>query len=116
MPIKGEVWNVSLDPVQGHEQAKTRPCIVISNDQMNKKMGLSIVVPLSGSGYYIKSGKLSPIMVEIPAGEGGLNKNSYSLAFQVRAVSHLRFTQKLGVLSPTKLLAVVHSVQEIINF
>jgi len=116
MPIKGEVWDVRLDPVQGHEQSKTRPCIVISNDQMNTKMALSIIVPLTGTGWYTKSGKLSSAMVKVSAPEGGLNKDSYSMAFQVRAVSHSRFAQKRGALSPDKLLAVVRSVQEIINF
>lgn len=115
MPIKGEIWDVNLDPTMGHEQAKTRPCIVISNDQMNTKMGLSIVVPLTGTAWYTKSGKLSPAMVEIPAQEGGLDKDSYSMAFQVRTVSHSRLTRKRGMLSPAKLVAVVMSVQNIIN-
>ncbi len=116
MPIKGEVWDINLDPTQGHEQAKTRPCIVISNDQMNTKMALSIVVPLTGTGWYTTTGKLSPAMVEILAGDSGLSKNSYSMAFQLRTVSHSRFAQKRGALSPTKLLEVVRSVQDIINF
>jgi mRNA interferase MazF len=116
MPIKGEVWDVRLDPTQGHEQAKTRPCVVISNDQMNTKMNLSIVVPLTGKGRYTKSGNLSPAMVQIHAPEGGLDKDSYSMAYQVRTVSHSRFTRKRGALSPTKLSAIVHSVQDIINF
>ena len=116
MPIKGEIWDINLDPAQGHEQAKTRPCIVVSNDQMNTKMALSIVVPLTGTGWYTKAGKLSPAMVEILAGDGGLSKNSYSTAFQIRTVSHSRFTQKRGMLSSAKLLEVVRSVQDIINF
>jgi mRNA interferase MazF len=116
MPIKGEVWNVRLDPTQGHEQGKTRPCVVISNDQMNTKMHLSIVVPLTSKARYTKSGSLSPIMVHIYANDGGLDKDSYSMAFQVRTVSHSRFAQKRGVLSSPKLLEVVRSVQDIINF
>ncbi len=116
MPTKGEIWDINLDPAQGHEQAKTRPCIVISNDQMNTKMGLSIVVPLTGTGWYTKSGNLSPAMVEIPTAESGLSKNSYSIAFQVRTVSHSRFAHKRGTLNPAKLLEVIHSVQDIINF
>lgn len=116
MPAKGEVWAVNLDPAQGREQEKIRPCVVISNDRMNTKMGLSIVVPFTGTPWLTKSGRLSPAMVEVIPPEGGLTKHSYSMAFQVRTVSHTRFTTQLGVLSEAKLLAVVRSVQEIINY
>ncbi|MBX9572805.1 MAG: type II toxin-antitoxin system PemK/MazF family toxin [Candidatus Obscuribacterales bacterium] len=115
MPLKGEVWEVNLDPAQGHEQAKIRPCVVISNDLVNTKMGLSIVVPFTGTAWYTKSGKLSPAMVEILPPEGGLTKPSYSMAFQVRTVSHSRFTNKLGAISAAKLVDVVRSVQEIVD-
>jgi mRNA interferase MazF len=115
MPVKGEVWQISLDPAQGHEQAKSRPCIVISNDQMNTKMGLSIVVPLTGTGWYTRSGKLSPAMVKVLPPDGAVTKESYSMAFQVRTVSHTRFTKRLGVLSSAKLKEVVRSVQDIID-
>lgn len=116
MPLKGEVWDVDLDPPEGHEQAKVRPCVVISNDQMNTKMDLSLIVPFSGTGWYTKSGKLSPAMVAVSPPEGGLKKQSFSMAFQVRTVSHSRFARKRGALSAAKLTEIVRSVQDIINF
>ncbi len=72
MPLRGEVWEVDLNPVQGHEQAKLRQCVTISNDMMNTKMELSIVIPMTGTAWYSKSGKLSPAMVDILPPEGGL--------------------------------------------
>lgn len=116
MPLKGEVWEVNLDPAQGHEQAIIRPCVVISNDTVNTKMGLSIVVPLTGSPHYLRSGKLSPAMVEILPPGGGITKPSYSMAFQVRTVSHTRFRKKFGVLSAAETRSIVETVQEIINY
>jgi mRNA interferase MazF len=116
MPLKGEVWDVNLDPAQGHEQAKIRPCVVISNDQMNAKLGLSIVVPVTRTGWYTKSGRLSPAMIEIVPPEGGLKKTSFSMAHQVRTVSHARFAKKRGVLSRSKLIDIVRSVKDIIDF
>jgi mRNA-degrading endonuclease toxin of MazEF toxin-antitoxin module len=56
------------------------------------------------------------MMVEIVPPEGGLWKKSYSMAFQVRTVSHSRFVNKLGMLGQVNLLRVVRTVQEIINF
>jgi mRNA interferase MazF len=115
MPLKGEVWLVNLDPSQGHEQAKTRPCVVISNNLMNTKLGLSIIVPTTGSGWFTKTGNLSPAMVEISPPEGGLSKKSYTMAHQIRTVSHSRFAKKIGSLTEATLKAVVISVQEIIE-
>jgi mRNA interferase MazF len=114
-PIKGEIWLVNLMPIVGHEQDKARPCVVISNDQVNTKLEISIVVPLTGVPRYTQSGKLSPSMVEILPPEGGVTKTSYSLAHQVRTISHLRFKKKLGSLTASKLKEIVVSVQEVIE-
>jgi mRNA-degrading endonuclease toxin of MazEF toxin-antitoxin module len=88
----------------------------MSNDQMNTKMGLSVVVPLTGTGWYTKSGKLSPAMVAIAPPEGGLTKASFAMAYQVRTVSHVRFTKRIGALTVTKLDEVVKAVQDLIEF
>lgn len=41
----GVYW-VNLDPINGHEMAKTRPCVVVSPDQLNKHLQTVIVAPL----------------------------------------------------------------------
>ncbi len=115
MPLRGEVWTINLNPTQGHEQAKERPCVVLSNDVMNTRMGLSIIVPLTGTAHYLKSGRLSPAMVEILPPEGGCRKPSYSMAHQVRTVDHSRFTKQLGKLSQGTLDRIVYSVRQIIE-
>ena len=45
-----EVYLVRLDPTQGHEIRKTRPCVVISPDEMNRYIGTVIVAPLTTKG------------------------------------------------------------------
>lgn len=100
----------------GHEQAKIRPCVVVSNNQMNSKLGLSIVVPLTGKAWFTNTGRLSQDMVEIPLSEGGLSNKGYSIAFQVRTVSHLRFVRRRGILTEDRLQAIVQSVQKIIAY
>jgi mRNA interferase MazF len=42
----GVYW-VNLDPVQGHEIAKTRPAVVVSDDAMNRLMGTVVVCPVT---------------------------------------------------------------------
>jgi mRNA interferase MazF len=46
-PHQGEVWLVALDPTQGSEIRKTRPCLIVSPDEMNEHLATVIVVPLT---------------------------------------------------------------------
>jgi mRNA interferase MazF len=110
MPLRGEVWLIDLDPTKGHEQRKMRPCVIVSNDAMNRGRGLSIVIPFTSTPLILNSGKLSPLQIEIRPPEGGTNKLSYTLAYQVRTVDHSRFVKKLGALSDSKLAEVVHTL------
>jgi mRNA interferase MazF len=43
------VYWVNLDPIKGHEMAKTRPCVVVSPDQLNKHLQTVIVAPLTST-------------------------------------------------------------------
>jgi len=112
---RGEVWLVRLDPIEGHEQGKIRPCVILSSDFINHVLNLSTIVPFTGTPVLLKSGKLSPLMVAVDPPDGGLKKVSYSMAHQARSVSHARFIQKLGNLSDEKLAAIVNSVQDTIG-
>jgi mRNA interferase MazF len=46
-PQQDDVWLVSLDPTQGVEIQKTRPCLVISPDEMNKHLRTVIIAPMT---------------------------------------------------------------------
>lgn len=45
-----DVFLVALDPTIGHEMRKTRPCTVISPDEMNHHVGTVIVAPMTTKG------------------------------------------------------------------
>ncbi len=48
MALRGEIWEVDLDPRRGHEQAGVRPCLIVSTDGLNRsKFGTVIVCPLT---------------------------------------------------------------------
>ncbi len=95
---RGDVWLVNLDPSVGHEQAKKRPCIVISAGTFNQGPGeLAVILPLT-SQYRPLSW-----LVPIDPPEGGLSKRSYILCNQPRTVSFKRFSGNcLGVLKPER--------------
>jgi mRNA interferase MazF len=46
-PVRDEIWLVSLDPTQGSEMRKTRPCLVISPDEMNRHLRTILIAPMT---------------------------------------------------------------------
>src|ERR1700674_777890 len=96
-PFRGMVVEVSLDPVVGHEQGRSRPCVVVQNDVGNRFSSTTIVVPLTAASQ-IRT--VSPIYVRVKKGEGGATKDSYILCDQIRTVDQQRFRTVFGTLSP----------------
>ncbi len=94
--LRGAIVEVNLDPVIGHEQAKTRPCVVVQNDTSNAHSATTIVAPVTGVENIRK---LSPTHVVVHAGEGGLQKDSAVLCEQLRTVDERRFVRHWGVLT-----------------
>jgi mRNA interferase MazF len=45
-----DVFLVALDPTKGHEIKKTRPCLIISPDEMNTHIGTVIIAPMTSKG------------------------------------------------------------------
>ncbi|MFM7736982.1 MAG: type II toxin-antitoxin system PemK/MazF family toxin, partial [Alphaproteobacteria bacterium] len=48
-PGRGEVFLVELGPTRGREIRKTRPCVVVSPDELNAGLGTVIVAPLTSA-------------------------------------------------------------------
>ena len=85
VPARGHVWVADLDPTRGHEQAKTRPCIVVSDDRFNRSAsGLVVVVPLTSANRGI------PWHVQVVPGDGGVRQESWAMVDRVRTVSRDR--------------------------
>jgi mRNA interferase MazF len=93
---RGMILDVNLNPTIGHEQRKTRPCLVVQNDIGNANSSTTIVVPLT-SAENIK--RFYPVHVRIPAGHAGLAKESVALCNQIRTVDEVRFGKVYGKLS-----------------
>jgi mRNA interferase MazF len=102
-PFRGTVVEVTLDPVVGHEQGRSRPCVVVQNDVGNRFASTTIVVPLTDAAHIKKP---SPIYVLIRKGDGGLKKDSYALCDQIRVVDQLRFRSLYGTLAPATMATV----------
>ena len=82
-----EVYLVHVDPTQGHEIQKTRPCLVISPDEMNRHIGTVIVAPMSMRGR--------PYPSRVPVAFQG--RTGLIVLDQIRTVDKSRLVQLLGV-------------------
>jgi mRNA interferase MazF len=91
---RADIFWANLDHTVGTEIKKTRPVVVVSNDVINQRSRLVIVVPLSTNITH-----LSPSHVVIPQGEGGLSQDSKVLTEQIRAMDKRRLASKIGTLS-----------------
>ena len=77
VPSRGDIILLSLDPTLGHEQAGTRPAVVLSPDFYNKASGLCLVCPITNQvkGY--------PFEVLL---EGTRKTTGVALADQIRSI------------------------------
>lgn len=102
---RGEVHWADLTPRSGSEQTGRRPVIVISHDGFNQIPGWKsiIVAPISTSASQSKRG---PTVVVIPAGAGGLPRESLAVCHQVRSLDRAKLTKRIGTL-PAEVLRQV---------
>jgi len=52
---RGEIWLVSLDPAEGHEQKGRRPVLIISPDAFNQVTKVPVVLPITTSGNFART-------------------------------------------------------------
>jgi mRNA interferase MazF len=90
-PRRDEVWLVSLDPTQGSEIQKTRPCLVVSPNEANEYLRTVIIAPMTTTErpYPTRIG----ITFQSRRGQVALD--------QIRAVDRQRLVRKLGT-APAK--------------
>src|SRR4051812_37719726 len=85
---RGEVYFVNLDPVQGREQAGSRPVLVLSIDTINQSpLVITVVVGTKGANV-ARDYKTN---VRVPAAESGLPEETVFLCFQMRSLDPKRF-------------------------
>jgi mRNA interferase MazF len=100
------VYLVELDPTRGSKIRKTRPCVVISPDELNHQLRTAIVAPMTTAGHAYPfrpacrfSGKEGRVALD-----------------QLRTVDRERLRKRLGVLSPASLNAVFTTLGEMFAF
>lgn len=100
-PSRGEVWLVDLNPIRGHEQAGTRPGVVVSTDLFNRgPAGLVVLAPMTTRQRGV------PLHVAVEPPEGGVRQASFVQCENVRSVATERLIERWGSLSPPTMALV----------
>jgi len=95
-PRRGEIWFANLDPTVGHEQASTRPVLIISADGYdNIKTGLVVVIPMT------RQSKAYKFHVDVGPADTQLADPSTIMCDQIRTIS----TDRLMGSAPKSTLA-----------
>ena len=98
------IYFVNLDPTVGHEIKKTRPCLVISPDEMNRHLKTVIVAPLTTKSHDY------PSRVSLRF-EG---KQAWIVLDQIRTVDRVRLVKELGKLDLRHIRKVKDVVREML--
>ena len=101
-PQRGHVYLVSLDPTRGREIQKTRPCAVVSPDELNSHLSTVLVAPMTTGGH--------PYPFRIPC--RFQKQDGYVVLDQVRTVDRTRLVRRLGRLSSPTLSKALARLQE----
>ena len=105
-PHRGDVYRVQPDATIGHEIKKSRPAVVISNDDMNELAATVLVMPITSGRYdYYHWVKIKPP-------EGGLRTPSSIVTEQVRAIDKKRLRRRLGQVSERTMLKIESALRD----
>lgn len=102
MSSRGDVYLVQLDPTRGSEIRKTRPCLIVSPDELNDHLRTVIVAPMTTGGHAY------PWRVSCRF----QGRNGFVAVDQLRTVDVERLARRLGRLAPNALAAVLSVLEE----
>lgn len=101
-----DVYLVNLDPTVGSKIQKTRPCLIISPDEMNRHIRTVIVAPLTTAG------KEYPTRIAC----NFQKKKGQIVLDQIRTIDKTRLIKNMGTLDPETQLKVISILQRLFAF
>ena len=99
---RGDVHLVRLDPTRGSEIKKTRPCVVVSPDELNQQLRTAVVAPMTTTGHAY------PWRIRCRF----QRRSGFVALDQIRTVDHERLLKRLGELGSDALTEVLQGLQE----
>jgi len=99
-----EVYLVDLDPTQDHEIQKTRPCLVLSPNEMNHNISTIIVAPMTTKSHPY------PTRIEVHFD----NKDGWIVLDQIITIDKIRLVRKMGEIDKKTILKVKEVIREML--
>lgn len=99
---RGDVYLISLNPTRGGEIRKTRPCLIVSPDELNANLQTFIVAPMTSGGHAYP--------FRVPCRFEG--RSGHVVLDQIRTVDRERLLRRLGRLSSAALNKSLNVLQE----
>ena len=99
-----EIYWVNLDPTIGREMKRTRPCIILSPDEMNDNIGTVIIAPLTSTLNQYPSRVSCKI-----AGKAGM-----IVLDQMKTIDKKRLQKKIGAVHKDVILQVKQVINEML--
>jgi mRNA interferase MazF len=100
--IRGDVHLVRLDPTLGSEIQKTRPCVIVSPDELNQHLRTVIVAPMTTGG------RAYPWRIRCKF----QRRSGYVVLDQLRTVDRERLVRRLGALSTETMTNALSTLRE----
>lgn len=98
------VYLVNLDPTVGREIKKTRPCLIISPDEMNHNIDTVIIAPMTTKSHNY------PTRVKVKFA----GKNGWIVLDQIRTVDNIRLVKQLGKILNKEITNVKKVIKEML--
>ena len=99
-----DVYWVDLEPTKGHEIKKTRPCVVMSPNEMNKYIGTVIIAPMTSKS------KQYPSRIEVLFNQ----KQGWIVLDQIRTIDKRRLIKKVGSLKKDEISKIKSLIKEML--
>jgi mRNA interferase MazF len=99
-----EVYLVDLDPTKGHEIQKTRPCLVISPNEMNHAISTVIIAPMTTKSHPF------PTRIELEFNK----KTAWIVLDQIRTIDKTRLIKKMGKIEKKQIQQVKDILKEML--
>lgn len=104
----GEIWLVNLSPTVGAEITKTRPCVIISSNEIGI-LPLNVIAPIIDYKTHYDS---VPWMAELsPDGTNNLTKRSVVDLFQLRSASKVRLIRYIGKVKEAEFQQILEAIK-----
>ena len=102
--LQYSIYLVNLDPTIGHEIKKTRPCLIISPDEMNRNIQTVIIAPMTtkSHGYPTRVQTLLQ------------NKKGWIVLDQIRTIDNQRLIKKIGKINDKTIKEVKSVIKEML--